>query len=253
MLKEERQQKILEILYHDGQVNVESLSKHFSISKDTIRRDLTELETQKLVKRSYGGAIPYKELPLNHKDSINTEDDKYKTARKALEYIVPDSLIAIDGGTTNTLLTSLIPHSMKLTVVTNSFTVHQQLCKHPHIRIIFLGGECLKSVHITSGEGTFHQLSHFHFDACFIGVNAVNAYSGMSIVAPFEKSVSLKRYIIENSDEVYIMSDHSKFDQVTNYILCSLDDVTRIITDKPTDPYMNKRYLNKVVYEDAEI
>ena len=251
MLKEERQQKILEILYRDGQVNVESLSKHFSISKDTIRRDLTDLENQKLIKRSYGGALPHKEIPYTNKQTLDTQDKMYKTAKKALEYIVPDSLIMIDGGQTNTILASLIPRSMKLTVVTNSFTVQEQLCKHPHIRIIFLGGECLKTVHITSGEGTFHQLSHFHFDACFIGVNAVDAKKGMSIVAPFEKSVSLKKYIIENSDEINIMSDHTKFDQVTNYILCSLDDITRIITDKPIDNTVNERYLHKVVYEHA--
>ena len=46
MLKEERHQQILNILYAYGKVNVEELTRVFGCSHDTIRRDLSELEEQ---------------------------------------------------------------------------------------------------------------------------------------------------------------------------------------------------------------
>ena len=66
MLKEERHQQILNILYASGKVNVEELTRVFGCSHDTIRRDLSELEEQGILKRVYGGAIPWKRpgLPI---------------------------------------------------------------------------------------------------------------------------------------------------------------------------------------------
>lgn len=63
MMKEERQQLIMNELYEKGRVSVEELASAFHTSKDTIRRDLSELEEQGILKRTYGGAIPHKRLP----------------------------------------------------------------------------------------------------------------------------------------------------------------------------------------------
>ena len=46
MLKEERHQQILNILYASGKVNVEELTRVFGCSHDTIRRDLSELKSR---------------------------------------------------------------------------------------------------------------------------------------------------------------------------------------------------------------
>lgn len=64
MLKEERQQHILNLFYENGKVAVDELAELFQASKDTIRRDLTVLEEEGFVKRVYGGAIPDKHPAL---------------------------------------------------------------------------------------------------------------------------------------------------------------------------------------------
>ena len=114
MLKEERQQQILNRLYADGNIHVNDLAAAFQASKDTIRRDLTELEEQGILRRVYGGAVPVKRpvLTIDGRKTIE-KDEKYLVARKAVRYVRPESLIAVDGGTTNILFASHLPLSIK--------------------------------------------------------------------------------------------------------------------------------------------
>ena len=57
MLQLERQVRIKEHLVEKGFASIEELSKVFSVSEMTIRRDLDELQNQGLIQRIYGGAM----------------------------------------------------------------------------------------------------------------------------------------------------------------------------------------------------
>src|SRR5258708_36697471 len=58
MLKEERQQAIIELLRRDGKVLAADLITHLNVSEDTIRRDLNELAEAGILQRVHGGALP---------------------------------------------------------------------------------------------------------------------------------------------------------------------------------------------------
>ena len=53
----ERKTKILKTLEKDGRVEVETLAGELKVSKETIRRDLREMEQEGLLKRTHGGAV----------------------------------------------------------------------------------------------------------------------------------------------------------------------------------------------------
>ena len=55
MFKCEREKEILDILKQTGYATVEYLSQKMCISPSSIRRDLSSMEAQGLVLRSYGG------------------------------------------------------------------------------------------------------------------------------------------------------------------------------------------------------
>ena len=59
MLTIKRQEEILEILNKNKQATVEELAAELFVSGATIRRDLSAMEKQGLIKRSHGGAIPF--------------------------------------------------------------------------------------------------------------------------------------------------------------------------------------------------
>ncbi len=56
MLQVERRKTILNFLAKNGSASVAELCRHLSVSEMTIRRDLSELEKQGPVLRTYGGA-----------------------------------------------------------------------------------------------------------------------------------------------------------------------------------------------------
>lgn len=232
MLKEERQQQILNLLYENGKVAVDELAELFKTSKDTIRRDLTVLEEEGFSKRVYGGAVPDKHPALAIDARKNLEKDaKYIVAKKAVRMIRPDTLVAIDGGSTNVLFASLMPLSIRLRVVTNSFPVANELRKRPHIDVIFLGGTYNKESQTTVGDTAIQQLQGFHFDQCFLGAYAVDTKNGISVPFPYEDEAAVKRYFVTNSSEVHIMGACSKLNKVSNYVVCPIEAVTKILCE----------------------
>ena len=60
MLTLERQEEILDILNKNKSATVEDLAAELFVSGATIRRDLRAMEKQGLIKRSHGGAMPFK-------------------------------------------------------------------------------------------------------------------------------------------------------------------------------------------------
>ena len=97
MLLEKRRQLILDELKNNGTVYVSKLSEQFEVSYETIRKDLSYLETKGLLIKSHGGAILKQnaiELSYNTREKENTSNKK-RIAEKALELIPENASIII--------------------------------------------------------------------------------------------------------------------------------------------------------------
>jgi predicted transcriptional regulator len=55
-----RQEELLQLLAANGQISVDELARHFSVSDDIIRRDLHELERRRVLLRTHGGAVSHR-------------------------------------------------------------------------------------------------------------------------------------------------------------------------------------------------
>lgn len=243
MLKEERQRLILNELYASGKVIVDDLAEKFLTSKDTIRRDLDDLESQGILKRVYGGALPDRiQTPGVDQRMYVEHDEKYMIAQKAISLLKPHSLIAIDGGSTNAVFASLIPLSASMQVVTNSFPVALELKKRPQIDLIFLGGRYNRNSNSVIGEEALEQVSNYHFDQCFLGLYGVDPEIGVSVPAPYEGEVPLKKEIVRRSQEVYFMCLSAKLGTSTNYVVCDTGKITAVICEKAISSSIRKEY-----------
>ena len=60
MYSEERKAEIIRILDENGKVSVEELADKYQTSRETIRRDLKDLEAKGALTRTHGGAVPRK-------------------------------------------------------------------------------------------------------------------------------------------------------------------------------------------------
>ena len=123
MYAAERQQRILDEARENGRVEVAALAEQLDVTPETVRRDLTALERQGVVRRVHGGAMPLENLGFEPRLDVRRERyiaEKQRIAKAALD-LVPDSgTVLLDAGTTTQLLAEQLPHDRELTVVTNS-------------------------------------------------------------------------------------------------------------------------------------
>src|SRR5690625_25646 len=104
MLVAERHQKIIELINERKSIRVTELSKIFSITEETIRRDLEKLESQKKLIRSHGGAVSIhtsstSEVSYLEREITNVQEKK-QIAFEAVKQVVEGDKIILDASTT---------------------------------------------------------------------------------------------------------------------------------------------------------
>ncbi|EHX06038.1 deoR-like helix-turn-helix domain protein [Escherichia coli DEC11D] len=95
MKQTQRHNGIIELVKQQGYVSTEELVEHFSVSPQTIRRDLNELAEQNLILRHHGGAaLPSSSVntPWHDRKATQTEE-KERIARKVAEQIPNGSTV----------------------------------------------------------------------------------------------------------------------------------------------------------------
>ena len=102
MYAPERYRSIVERVRGKGRASVSDLAEDLSVTPETIRRDLSELERQGLVRRVHGGAVPAGsvgfEASVDSRDRVLV-DEKNRIAKAALSE-VPEAgavIIALVG------------------------------------------------------------------------------------------------------------------------------------------------------------
>ncbi len=82
---------IISLVEKNGFLSVNELSQLCGVSEMTIRRDLEQLDSQKRIKRTYGGAASFRPLPG---EEINQDSDGFSEQAKVLLIHQVDVLIA---------------------------------------------------------------------------------------------------------------------------------------------------------------
>jgi len=229
MFKEERQQKILDMLEVEKRVYAKELSKIFNVSEDTIRRDLKELDAKGLIKRVYSGALRMGPpvTDFNHRTTVKV-DEKNKLAKKAVTYLEEDSIILIDGSTTNLALANAFPSDFTATIITNSPPVSVALSNYRNIEIINIGGQYYKQSMINFGVNAFKNLKDMRADFYIMGIYNIDMEEGTSV--PTNQEAEMKRLMTEISTEVLSMVTPDKFGTISNHIVGNVEDITYLFT-----------------------
>jgi DeoR/GlpR family transcriptional regulator of sugar metabolism len=245
MLKEERQQVILEKLGTDKKVTLVDLGQILSVSYDSVRRDIIELEDKGLLKKVHGGAIANSYLSMKPSRGLGIVNTEFVTiAKKALRLIENNKIILMDGGTTNFYIAEQIPKNLEVTVITNNPHLAMALGEHPKVEVILLGGSFYKRYQITIGSKTIQDLEHIQADIYFMGTNSISIESGLAI-RHYEESI-LKQKMMEISRKTVTCVLEEKINRQENYKVCNFTDLDYLITslnpmDEILKPFRNKR------------
>lgn len=250
MLKRERQKLILERLDKKKQVSSSELTQIFHCSEDTIRRDLRELDQQGLLKRIYSGALRIGPPVTTFEQRLSVDiDEKKKLAQKAVKFLKEDSLILIDGSTTNYYLAEMIPENFSATIVTNSPFITIQLSKNKNIKIITLGGIFAKRASISLGVEAINTLSTFRIDTYIMGIYNLHPQMGMTVHSQQESLI--KEKMVNSSEEVIALATGNKLGIYSNFICCSPDQIDQLITSSDDLELLSKFKEKNISIEQA--
>ena len=145
MFLEERHEKILEMLSRDGKVLVKELAEKFSVTEDSIRKDLGTLESDGKLKRTYGGAVSIAEklqMTEANRRRISDVESKRKIAAAAVKLMQPHDAIFLDISTISIAIAQILEKTaVNYKILTNMVDVLVMLARNPKINLFFAGGQ----------------------------------------------------------------------------------------------------------------
>ncbi|MBH0174971.1 DeoR/GlpR transcriptional regulator [Fictibacillus sp. 23RED33] len=233
MLTPERHRKIIEVLGEKSVVTIQELVEATSSSESTIRRDLSQLQKEKKLKRVHGGASlthqKSEELSVFEKSDRNSLE-KQRIAQYACDLVETGDCIYLDAGTTTL---KMIPHlkDREITVVTNAISHLDALSEH-EIKTYLIGGLVKSKTKALVGSSAIKSLSSYRFDKVFLGMNGIHMEAGFTTPDPEEAAV--KGLAISLSQKAFILADHTKFHETSFSKVADLSEAI-IITNEIDD------------------
>ncbi|MEE4254550.1 MAG: DeoR/GlpR family DNA-binding transcription regulator [Desulfuromusa sp.] len=239
-----RQAEIINLVRQQDHVTVNNLAKLLNTSKETIRRDLTELARTGQIQKNHGGAslpIVAGEGPFRDRMSKNAAA-KIKIAEAATKLVSPGETILIDTGSTTLYFAEKLFSTANLTVVTNSTQIAQTICSEPSSsRCFLLGGEFHCDNRQTVGSLAITQLQSFRAHHAILTVGALDTRTGAMDYSIEE--AQLARAMVDQAEFLTILVDSSKFNKLASFEVCSLSKITNIVCDVAPSPELQSAFL----------
>lgn len=255
MFAVERHNKIRSILMEYKHINVIALSKMLGVTEATIRKDLELLNREGFLRRTHGGAVLEEAANISLSmpgqfmlslQNVNVEA-KRQIACICLRLINSKDFIFLDNGDISSYIADEIAMSediSNLMVVTNNLYVTARLSEVKNVTVFCLGGQ-LSSFDGTPGffsATALQQLNTLFVSKAFIEVDAVSILNGYMVSR--RESYDLITKAMERANESYVVADYSKFDGISMYPLCSLKNITRVITNQNIPDNYKEYFFN---------
>lgn len=233
MWSHERQAKILESLGRDGKVQARTLADQFDVSRETIRRDLMELEGRGGLLRVHGGALRtgddiHPEPAFADRLELHTET-KHAIGRKACELIPPSSTIFIDAGTTTLAFARSVKHISGIRIITNSIEIARLVGPVSGCETLLLGGKPDQEVPATYGELTLSEIDRFLADFAIIAPVALHVTRGATNYELHEAEVARK--MMRRAESSIILCHSQKLGNESRVAICRADEIDHLVTD----------------------
>lgn len=236
---EERHRLVTEQLTEQGKVGVAHLSALFGITRETVRRDLAQLEQQGVLRRVHGGAVAAtRTSTAEQSHTARTTQNlaaKRRIAAKALELLPRGATsMVIDAGTTTELLAGLLaeelaaPQAGQLLVITHALPIAQRVS--PALPLELIGGRVRGLTSAATGSHALAQLEDLRPDIAFVGTNGVDAEFGLS--TPDSLEAAVKAAIVRCARRVVLLADASKLGQTALVRFAELSDIDTLVTDR---------------------
>jgi DeoR/GlpR family transcriptional regulator of sugar metabolism len=228
----ERHGLIIDQLRRRGEVGVAEFARLLGASEVTVRRDLAELESLGVLQRTHGGAqnllLRGEEVPYRFR-GLHAVDKKERIAAAATAMVRDGEAVVLDSGTTGLPAAKALA-TRQVTVLPLSVQEITALGDSSTAKLLLSGGT------VRPGEGSIvgtlaeRAIGSLRFDTYLLTCCGLNARAG---VTAFDlQDAAVKQAAIASSSRVIAMVDGSKFSVTAMAVVCSIDRLTTVVTDK---------------------
>lgn len=230
-MKSRRQQNLIQHLSRSKWLTTEALAEMLAVSKETVRRDLNDLQQQGKILRQHGRAR------LIHCDNPDNGEpfgarlkshyaDKADIARHALAWISEGMTLALDASSTCFHLARQLP-DLPLTVFTNSLPICHEMAKRQRIRLICSGGTLERKYRCYVNPALVTQLKSLEIDLFIFSCEGVDEQGTMW--DPDAHNAAFKTQLLQRADQSLLLIDKSKLQRASEVKIGQLSQVTQVI------------------------
>lgn len=229
-MKASRMIAIEKYIHTHGSVSLDELCDVFTVSKNTIRRDIQLIFKKGTITKVYGGvqAVEAIQLKPYAERNVVAAADKDKIAALAAQHIKAGDLIYIDSGTTTRHLIDYLDASIHCTVLTNNLDIITACAERDNITLHTIGNTYKQATRSFVGINLGDTIQHFNITKAFMAATAVSITAGVTNSDLLEYDI--KKNIVAVADEVLLLADASKFDQATLLTYAPLSAIDTVIT-----------------------
>ena len=230
-LLSKRQEAILATAREQGRVDVDRLAHRFTVSPQTIRKDLNELCNRNLLQRIHGGAIVGSGIENVSYEArrVLAPEAKAAIGKRAASLIPNNCSLLINIGTTTEQVAYALRSHHGLMVISNNVNAVEILRHSSGIELIITGGLVRRSDGGIVGEAAVDFIHQFKADYAVIGVSAIDP-DGSLLDYDF-REVRVARAIIANSRHCVLVADQMKLARTATVRLGHLSQINTLVTD----------------------
>ncbi len=239
--KESRQAFLLRYIQQNHYISIDEITRLFSVTTQTARRDVMALEQMGRVRRLHGGAATITAIDPIALRQRRTENaaQKAKVAAIVADLVPDGAAVFIDTGTTCEAVALALMSRRDLRVVTYSLRVATILSENSSFSIAVPGGFVRPVDGGVFQEDTADYVRRFKFDLAIISVSGID--DDGDICDDDHAEVAVVSAALAQSGRKILAVDSSKFGRRALVRLGSLRDVDILVTDSlPQTPLLGK-------------
>ena len=227
----DRRHRILEQVAEHQTIHIAELAAELGVSEMTIRRDMTRLERDGFLRRTYGGATAHltrsMELLFNAR-ALENAPAKRVIGMHAAQTLTAERTMFIGIGSTAEQFAMFLPSREDVTVVTGSLPVASLLGTRKG-RVVVLGGSVLTDELACVGPVAAATVRRYHADLAVLGAAGLSARYGITELS--DEAAEIQRLMVEHSERLVIVADGSKLGETAMASVAGCDRIATLITD----------------------
>lgn len=229
----ERHRQIQRLVQAKGFITIDALAREFGVTPQTVRRDINTLSELNLIQRFHGGAgaASSTENVAYSQRKILCYQEKQKIAQMVARQIPDHASLFINIGTTTEAIAQALSNHKRLRVITNNLNVASIMSTNENFEVIVAGGLVRHRDCGIIGEATIDFIQQFRVDYGIIGISGIDI-DGTLLDFDY-REVRAARAIIDNSRQVFLAADYTKFGRNAMVRLGNIAEIDALFTDQP--------------------